>query len=291
MHCPYCKNPRYNTGQKLGGHIKYCHAKPQPVATIYTAEELQDDELQIDLNDDAFADTFAYLSEEFISAQKKYLSEESIQNLHAGRVRLLSGDFGVADIRCYLEIAQYVSRCVALSAANASLLLLLIKRVSYINGSEIPLPQKYETLRDNILSSMEGKKAYILRVEFKLPTELYGNSALSASPCISVMSPMMDILKRYLLDDSIVGINCENFVPTARKEYRNGQRVFSDWTTGIYFEQYEKFVHDRWGDDTIVLLILMAADKCTTNRHGSESAYPAYMGLGPLELYNNHIHR
>jgi hypothetical protein len=283
-HCPYCKNPKYNSGQKIGGHIRWCPERPPQVQEMYTPEELADENLEIDITDDAFIDTFAYLSQEFISSQKEYLSEECITQLQAGRVRLLSGDYKVANIRIYLEIARFVSTCVSLSGSNATELIMLMKRISYINGLEIPLSQKYETLRNNILATMEGRRAEILRVEYPLPRELYGDSASRSPPCISVMSPLLDMLKRYLLDDSIVGENGENFVAFGRKEFRNGERIFSDWTTGDYFLQYQEFVHARWGDDCIVLLILMSADKTNTNKHGSEQAYPAYFGLGNLQL-------
>ena len=40
--CRYCKILKYNSGQKIGGHIRWCPERPPKVQLIYTPEELAD---------------------------------------------------------------------------------------------------------------------------------------------------------------------------------------------------------------------------------------------------------
>ena len=112
-HCPYCFNPRFNTGSKIGGHLRHCYARPIDTPDIITMEDLRDEEFVLDTCEDAFRDTFAYLSQEFISSQKDYLSDECLRNLSAGRVKLLNGTYGTGNVRIYLLICQFVSACSA----------------------------------------------------------------------------------------------------------------------------------------------------------------------------------
>ena len=76
--CPYCKNPRFNTGQKIGGHLSKCYARPLPEKQIIPPEELCDETLQLDFSDDVVTDTFEALSGDFIESQREYLSDECI---------------------------------------------------------------------------------------------------------------------------------------------------------------------------------------------------------------------
>jgi hypothetical protein len=276
-------NTKYNTPNSIGGHLKYCPERPRTEErtklSVDEIDEILHSEEDLDLTDDNFLACFEELSGDFIQKQRDLLSTEDIESLKAGRVKLLNGDYANADMRVYLHIGQFVSTCDGLDEERATLLLLLIKRVSYINGEEIPLPAKYATIRENILKNLDGHKATLNRVEFSLDPALFGSRELDK--CVSVMSPLLDMLQRMLLDDELVGEHCENIHLTSRQIYNaDGKRVFSDWTSGYFYEDYEAAVKERYGDDTTLFIFIVSADKTGLNKSGSLSAYPAYLGIG-----------
>jgi len=283
--CPFCKNEKFNTPQKIGGHLRYCSKKPAEVISSKTTAVEVDVVLESDYDmefTEDFHDNFAYLSGEFIDSQRKFLSEDTIIALTAGRVKLLDNTYAQGNIYIYLQVAEYISWCNTLSEEKATKMIQLIKRISHINGLEIPLPAKFETIRANLLGSMLSKKSKIERVDFPLPTEIFGNQAVGKPVCVSAMCPLFEMLKRNLLDDSIVGENGEFFSLTSRQVYNDrGERVFSDWNTGLYFEEYERWIREYFNDESVVLiLILISTDKTNLNKSGSEQAWPGYLGLG-----------
>jgi len=201
--CPHCKNPKFNNPQRIGGHLKYCHARPVVERFIHAFEP--EDNSELDLVEEEFHDIFAELSGEFITRQRALLSKEAIDNLAAGRIKLLNGKYAKAEIRVYLEIGAFISKCHGFSHDDASGLLQLLKRVSHINGKEIPLPQRNSTLRDNILSTMTARSGNYARVEFPMPESLFGTEASMLPKAVSVMCPLLDSLSRRLLDNKLVG--------------------------------------------------------------------------------------
>jgi hypothetical protein len=133
-----------------------------------------------------FESMYGLLQEEccqYLETQKLTLSVDLVKALEAGFPMLLDRRRCVkGDIRLYFEIADFVNSVIRLSAPEADRLLKMMRKVSNMHGKEIPLPMRYSTIIDNILSKSNGIRCRVKRREFALSGEIFGPSILSRIP-------------------------------------------------------------------------------------------------------------
>jgi len=143
----------------------------------------EEDSVGIDL-ETAMQTEFPRLFEAYLAHQREFLTMEDIAELESGFVRLTTpGKRIQGDMRVYLELCKFVALCRSLSGNEADDLIKLIKKISRLNGAEIPLPQTYRDLHKNVMHALLRNKIPILQTEFDLPSEIFG-----AAPHASGMS-------------------------------------------------------------------------------------------------------
>jgi hypothetical protein len=123
--------------------------------------------------DDDTIDTIISGAKEYLQRQSLYIEAAAVDYLKAGFPMLLDGNRKKADIRIYLEIARFISACCMLSTNECDNLLDMLKKITHINGKEIPLPARYSTIIANILSSTESLRSCIIQSEFPLSREIF----------------------------------------------------------------------------------------------------------------------
>jgi len=94
----------------------------------------------------------------YLDKQRKYLSMDNIKFLESGHVALLQGNREKADIQVYLDLCNFVLKCKSLSGNEADEMITLVKRISHMNGKEIPLPQRFRTLYRNVIRELNDYK-------------------------------------------------------------------------------------------------------------------------------------
>ena len=133
-----------------------------------------------------FESMYGFLQEEcckYLETQKLTLSVDLVKSLEAGFPTLLDRSRSLrGDIRLYFEIADFVNSVIRLSAPEADRLLHMMRKVSYMAGKEIPLPMRYSTILDNILSKANGIRCRVMKREFALSQEIFGPLILNRIP-------------------------------------------------------------------------------------------------------------
>ena len=183
--CPFCFGYNYKTKSELYGHLTWCSKKNPSstainvdfsgVAELFESNEPQESS-DYDPNlhfDDSMVQHFLYEANEYITYQERYVDVSVAEILRAGHPALLNGTRKSADIRVYLEIARFISSCLSLSANECNSLLLMVKKITYINGNEIPIPARYSTIIDNLLRSTEQLGGSITKCLFPLAREIF----------------------------------------------------------------------------------------------------------------------
>ena len=132
-----------------------------------------DKEIQFDLTD--ALEQLPTIFDRYLEHQKDALSMDAINDLKAGYVRLTSKTGRVkADMEVYLELCRFVAHCNSLTAPETTELLHVLKKITSINGEEIPLPQSYTELQKNVVLVLAKHKIPVLQSEFDLPREIFG---------------------------------------------------------------------------------------------------------------------
>ena len=133
---------------------------------------------------------------EYFQEQKKYLSSHNITHLETGFPILLDGRRAEkANIRIYLELAVYVTSCIAVSAPESDELLHVLKRITHMNGREIPIPARFSTIIANILKYSDSLRSHIVKSEFSLSEELFPPQILQKIPkSIGVVTNIISLI-------------------------------------------------------------------------------------------------
>jgi hypothetical protein len=178
-------------------HERYHLDKMNLVVSQTCGEDLVDWESIGDWNPEQHNDEDAIGSEDFenviedlrseclkyISIQRRTLSPELVNTLEAGFPILLNGSRKVrGDIRTYFEVVHLVINLRNISLTDADSILVCMRRISRLHGEEIPLPAKYSTILDNIMRGTKSIKSRVLKKEFPLCKEVFGERLLSQLP-------------------------------------------------------------------------------------------------------------
>ena len=206
--CNFCLQKEFNCKSKLYGHYARCNNRKEQLAAnafdldlannlvneILQEEYVNDnqlninsDEIQLEINmeeelylnntelsDPSFIEAYSKATNAYIIRQKEWFNHEELGNLQAGFTKNIIGLREKANIIVYLEICEFVNMCHGLSISECDQLLELIRRVSYINGSEIPVPAKYYTIHDKIFKSLKNKSMRILKTYYNHCDTLFG---------------------------------------------------------------------------------------------------------------------
>ena len=240
--CEYCKEVEFNCNYKLAGHKRWCRKRKEIIATQafditiannYVNEEyikanyenIEDTEsnneniddtesynenledtsalLQnTEITDSSFIEAYEKATNAYIMRQKVFLNVDELVNLEAGFTKNIEGLRNKADIRIYIEICECVSNCHGLSISECDELLELIRRVSYINGLEIPIPAKYYTIHDKIFKALSNKSIRIIKTHYDHCQALFGNkNKLGKIP--AVVTDILDMISYMLVDPEI----------------------------------------------------------------------------------------
>ena len=210
MHkCPICRDDRFLSNYALKGHLGHCLKKRKYLEiNMYENEELfsereQIDGAQLDLND--ALPILNDLSKEFLLKQNLQLSKWSLDNILIGHCALLTGERMMSDLRTYLLIAKFVSHCFGISSEDADDLVQIIKLVSHINGKEIPIPAKYSTIKNRLLSTLDYVKIPLYIFELEMPSSLFTDIIIKQMPkAEGIISNILEIAgKQYFIFPNI----------------------------------------------------------------------------------------
>ena len=130
----------------------------------------------------------------FLRKQMLVCSVDIIESFKAGAVKMLDGLYKRATMATYLEIANYVARTPCLSIENATDMIVMMKYINWLNNVEIPLPQSFRTIRDNLRYSMRYMVPDIIRYERPFPVELYGEEYKRMPNVTSVYSNVIQVI-------------------------------------------------------------------------------------------------
>ena len=318
--CEFCK-VAYYCKWKLNGHKRQCTKRKEQLAgnayeinianklanEIYEEqllyanqmstmleEEIEDD-IITDLNDidichPSFIDAYQNATNAYITRQRDYFNSEDLVNLEAGFTKNLTGLRSKANIRTYLEICEFCSNCHGLSISECDLLVELIRRVSYINGYEIPVPSKYYTIHDKIFKALRNKSIRIVKTYYEHCKELFGSkNNLEKIP--AVVTDILDMISQMFIDPAIYPYL--HFDYEESKIYKNveikGKRkriedvVYSEFYNSEFFKRAEEKIRDQWGPVKIVP-VFIGIDATNLNQSGSINATPVYLSLGNMEI-------
>jgi len=134
-----------------------------PIEEVNSEQDFNDASLQL----------IVETANEQLKRQDYYRDAATVDLLKAGYPILLDGSRKKADIRIYLEIARFISSCCLISNLESDHLLEMLKKITHINGKEIPIPARYSTIIANILSSTESLRSSIIQHLFPLSKEIF----------------------------------------------------------------------------------------------------------------------
>ena len=328
--CEFCYQVEYNCKWQLGGHLRHCTKRKEylaenafSVATANTvvneiileqftnekngscdvAEETFDDYMQDvpenDLTNQSFIEAYLTATNAYLERQKDYFNLEELQALQSGFTKNLDGLRKHADIRIYLEICEFISNCHGLSIRECDELLELIRRISFINGSEIPLPQKYYTIHDKIFKAVNEKSFRIIKTHYMHCEDLYGEAnELGKIP--AVVTDILDLISKMFVDPEIYPFLHLEYEETKlfRFETINGKRkrtvddVYGEFYNSEFFKNTEQEVRKQWGLQNIKIVpVFLGIDATNLNQSGSVNATPVYLSLGnmSIDMLRSHI--
>ena len=321
--CKYCCLVEYDSQLKLGGHLSHCIKRKEKIAmdsfdlTLANniANEIifensgntdqflsnRDDELPVDndemtydigeLTSPSFIEAYKLASNAYLLRQKELFNHDDLENLQAGFTKNLSGLRKQADIRIYLEICEFVSNCHGLSIKECDELLELIRRVSFINGTEIPLPQKYSTIHDKILKSVNEKSTRIVKTYYNHCEDLFGkDNDLGKIP--AVVTDILDLISSMLVDPAIYPYLKFDYEESILYKYEQvrGKRqrtediVYGEFYNSEFFRKAELEIREQWGNGCKIVPVFFGIDATNLNQAGSICATPVYLSLGNMSI-------
>jgi len=303
--CEYCDSKSFDNRYSLGGHYRHCvQRKEKILANAYAvdianleANNYEEDNFDhphfnndnaLDLNGDEFVRAYENATNAYIISQMDYLDHEELSLIASGFTEMINNVRSSADIRVYLEICEFVSNCHGLSLRECDELLHVIRRVSVINGSEIPLPQKYSTIHDKILKAVKNKTYRIVKTHYEYSEELFGvNNNLGKIP--AVVADILDIVSKMLVDNDIYPTLHLNYSEKVlvNEEVVGGKRVltedivYGEFRQSQFFKEAEINVQHQWGKNVKILPVFIGIDATTS---GNLTATPMYLSLGNMDI-------
>jgi hypothetical protein len=116
-------------------------------------------------------------------AAKRYLGRQEgrlcladLNTLKSGYVSLINGKRDKPDVDTYLRICKFVSSCHKMSGEDADEMILFLKRVTHINGKELPIPKSFRKVQCHLTSRLKRYRVPIIADQFDLPAEIFGQN-------------------------------------------------------------------------------------------------------------------
>jgi hypothetical protein len=323
--CTFCKEVEYDSKWKLGGHLRHCKKRKEEIETNAFNEDLantlandisieeyenqqsfnnleeengeNNEILPNELTSRTFIQAYETATNEYLLRQKELLNVAELEKLQAGFTKTLDGLRGQADIRIYLEICEFASNNHGLSIKGLDNLLDLIRRITYINGYEIPLPQKYYTIHDKIFKAVNEKSIKIVKTHYLHCEDLFGkNNDLGKIPC--VVTDIVDVIASMLVDPAIyphLKLDYEEnklyrTETVGNKRQRTVDVMYGEFYNSEFFRKTEIEVRNNWGPCKIIP-VFFGIDATNLNNTGSISATPVYMSVGnmSIDMLRSHI--
>ena len=183
--CPICGDFRFSMLNKssMNGHLSHClkQKRNEEINYIDLNSNLEQlDDTYLDLND--ALPIINDLSVKFLKKQNLCLSQWGINHINIGHIALLNGERKMGNLRTYLLISKFVTHCFGVSREDAGDLVQLIKLVSHINGKEIPIPAKYITIENRLLSSLDFLKISLELFQLEMPASLFTETIIKQIP-------------------------------------------------------------------------------------------------------------
>ena len=310
--CSFCNTKSFDNKYQLGGHLRHCLDRKQHlIETCYSLETGNDiinfefeylpevqEELSTDITD--FASdiikekviiAYGKATNAYLERQREILNTDEIAFLNAGFNKTISDIRAKANIRIYMEICEFVSKCHGLSITESDELINLVRRISYINGMEIPLPAKYNTIHNRIVSAVNQKRYRVTKTYYEHNKEMFGeNNDLGKVPC--VVTDILDVIAQMLVDEDVYPyLNFEYIEKTQICYEYNGKKriktmdiVYSEFYNSEFFLNSQNEIHRNWGENVKPLHVFLGID--ATNLTSSLSATPIYLSLGNMNIDN-----
>ena len=281
LECKYCQVKFFNNRHQLGGHLRHCATRKQVLLT-----NIFDTQVANDLTNHEMIN---------LQRQKDILNHDELANLEAGFTKTIGSIRAEANIRIYLEICEFVTGCHGISSTECDDLINLVRRISHINGHEIPLPQKYATIHSRIIRAVNTKKYSIKKTFYMHNTDIFGiNNKLGKIP--AVVTDIMDVIASMLVDEDIYpNLTFEYSEKTITKISYHGKKrhktidvIYGEFYNSEFFKLCEQEVKQNWGPSVKPLVIFLGID--ATNLTSSLSATPMYLSLGNMNIASLRSH-
>lgn len=212
--CPICGDDRYATLSVFcrSGHLSMCKRKHQKQLNEQIFEYLENDHEELmndiernynshaNINLDKVLPENGIVCNEFLKKQNLRLSQWGFDHITVGACSLLSGERKTGNLRSYLLLAKFITNCFGLSAEDATELVKLLKYLSHLNGNEIPIPAKFNTVKERLLSSLNYLKIYSEVFELKMPISLFTETVADKMPrAEGIIANVLDIVGKILV--------------------------------------------------------------------------------------------
>jgi len=243
-----------------------------------------------EISDPSFIAAYRTATNAYLDRQKDLFNIEELQELEAGFTKNINGLRTKANIRIYLEICEFVSNCHGLSISECDALLELIRRVSFINGSEIPIPAKYYSIHDRIFQALHDKSIKIVKTHYQHCESLYGkNNNLGKIP--AVVTNILEIITCMFIDPEIYPFLHLDYEESkvykteiiGNKRQRTVDVVYGEFYNSEFFKRSESEIREQWGPCKIVP-VFFGIDATNLNQSGSINATPVYLSLGNMDI-------
>lgn len=202
--CDYCSK-YFKTQWGLHGHARIHLADQQNILDdIENTVQWDNIDADGDASDADYTSEHVHFEEYFEDIQEECLQYLHIQRatLSTSLVSLLKSGYPLllnktrtkqANIRVYFEVAAFINNLLLLSAPEANSLLQMMRKVTHMCGSEIPLPARYSSILDNLLKGTSVIKSRITKNEFPLSVDCFNEEVLSKLP--KAQGAVIDIVK------------------------------------------------------------------------------------------------
>lgn len=134
-----------------------------------------------------------------------------------------------------------------------------------------------------MLEPIKHVKARIVSKEFEFPKELMGVNASSLKPAKAIVIDVIETVAAMLISKDVVGTNGEFFNYTYEEERNmNGTRVYSNTTSAEWFRLHEIAIKEEYGEDVVLVALVLSTDKTALTRVGGIKVWPCYLTIGNL---------
>jgi hypothetical protein len=164
--------------------------------------EFNNDSPHTDLTPFDFEYVYDDLIEEcrrYIENQRRTLSTELVRSLEAGYPLLLDKSRKKkGDIRTYFEVINLVINMKTITMPECNDLILCFRKVTRMNGNEIPLPARFSTILDNVMRNVSPIKSRIRKQDFPLCRTLFPDDIVSHLPVQQgVVTDIVKVVSKY----------------------------------------------------------------------------------------------